>query len=109
MALEDRTADVVARRLAALGEPTRLKLVMALREREDASVHELAEAVGGTLPNVSKHLQVLYQAGLITRRKDGNFVRYQVAGDAVATLVAYSVRILGAGVRPTEPRRFPKG
>src|SRR5258708_2278485 len=55
MALEDRTADVVARRLAALGEPTRLKLVMALREREDASVHELAEAVGGTLPNVSKH------------------------------------------------------
>jgi DNA-binding transcriptional ArsR family regulator len=92
-------AEVVARRLAALGEPTRLKLVVELRVRENATVHELARAVDAPLPNVSKHLQILYQAGLVVRSKEGTFVRYRLAGDAVSALVTYAVRILGSGTQ----------
>jgi DNA-binding transcriptional ArsR family regulator len=101
-ALADSVSDVVARRLSALGEPTRLKLVMEVRARDGASVQELADAVGSSLPNVSKHLQVLYQSGILTRRKEGTYVRYAVASDAVAALVTYAIRILGASVRPPE-------
>lgn len=94
--LSDDLAATVARRLAALAEPTRLKLAAELRSREGASVQELADAVGGSLPNVSKHLQVLHQSAIVSRRKEGTFVRYELAGDHVAALVGYAVRILGA-------------
>ncbi|HEX6712939.1 MAG TPA: metalloregulator ArsR/SmtB family transcription factor [Thermoleophilaceae bacterium] len=100
--LGDHRAAAVARRLAALAEPTRLKLVTELRERGDGTVQELAEAVGGSLPNVSKHLQVLYQCGIVTRRKEGTFVHYGLAGDAVGLLVVYAIRILGGRARITD-------
>jgi ArsR family transcriptional regulator len=92
--LADGAAELVARRLSGLAEPTRLKLVLELRSRTSATVHELADAVGSSLPNVSKHLQVLHQAGLVTRRREGTYIRYRIAGDAVAALAVYAVRIL---------------
>lgn len=94
--LSDELAETVARRLAALAEPTRLKLAAELRSRETASVQELADAVGGSLPNISKHLQVLHQNAIVARRKEGTFVHYRIAGDHMAALVAYAVRILAA-------------
>lgn len=94
--LSDDLAETVARRLAALAEPTRLKLAAELRTRESASVQELADAVDGSLPNVSKHLQVLHQNAIVSRRKEGTFVRYQIAGEHMGALVAYTVRILAA-------------
>ena len=93
--LADESAELVARRLSSLAEPTRLRLVMELRTRGSAAVHELAEAVGSSMPNVSKHLQVLYQAGIVARRREGTYVRYRIAGDAIAALAVYAVRILG--------------
>jgi ArsR family transcriptional regulator len=93
--LSEELAVTVARRLSALAEPTRLKLAAALSAREDASVQELADAVGGSLPNVSKHLQTLHHSGLVTRRKEGTFVRYRMANKHVGLLVRYTVWILG--------------
>src|SRR5436309_13602117 len=55
---------------AALGDPTRRAIVERL-SRGEASVSELAEPFEMSLPAVSKHLTVLEDAGLITRRKDG--------------------------------------
>jgi DNA-binding transcriptional ArsR family regulator len=92
----DEMASTVARRLGALAEPTRLKLAMELRRRDKASVQELATAVGGSLPNVSKHLQVLHQNAIVSRHKEGTFVHYRLAGDHVSALVGYSVMSLGA-------------
>lgn len=97
--LEDQTAESVARRLSALGEPTRLKLVNELRSRESASVHELAHSVGASMPNVSKHLQVLHNAGLVRRRKSGTSVQYKLTGSAVASLTYYALRIFGGPSR----------
>lgn len=101
--VSDELAATVARRLSALAEPTRLKLADELRVRKDASVQELADAVDGTLPNVSKHLQTLYQAGIVTRRKEGTFVRYRIANAYVGSLVRYAVVILGNTRRVRPP------
>lgn len=97
-ALGDTRAETVARRLSGLAEPTRLKLVTELHARESATVQELTVAVDRSLPNVSRHLQVLHQSGIVTRRKDGNFVHYRLTADAIGALAVYAVRILG-GVR----------
>ena len=57
-----------------IGEPTRIRILDRLREG-DATVQDLTEALGASQQNVSKHLGVLAQAGIVGRRKDGNLVR----------------------------------
>ena len=54
---------------AALGDPTRLAIIQRLSEGE-ASVQELAEPFDISGPAISRHLKVLEQAGLITRRRE---------------------------------------
>jgi DNA-binding transcriptional ArsR family regulator len=48
-------------------------------DRGEASVQELTDDVQTTHQNVSKHLGVLYQCGMVSRRKQGNMVRYSLA------------------------------
>ena len=48
-----------------------------------ATVGDLTDRLGATQQNISKHLGVLHQAGIVGRRKDGNFVRYNVADDSI--------------------------
>ncbi len=80
--LSERARERVAARFRALGEPTRLKILEVLFDRE-ASVGEVVEVVGGTQANVSKHLVVLYGEGLITRRKDGTRTLYALADPSI--------------------------
>ena len=54
---------------AALGDPTRLAIIQRLAEGE-ASVQELAEPFDISAPAISRHLKVLEQAGLISRRRE---------------------------------------
>ncbi len=61
------------RTFAALVDPTR-RAILARLEREDATVSELAEPFAIKLPAVMKHLDVLDDAGLITRSKSGRTV-----------------------------------
>ena len=77
--------DLVAERFRALGEPARLNIMVALRPRE-CTVSELVETTGMGTANVSKHLQVLYAAGFVTRRKEGLYVYYGLDGDDVFQL-----------------------
>lgn len=93
--LSDATAETVARRLAAIAEPTRLKLLAELSNGESASVQELAETVGGSLTNISRHLHVLHNAGLIVRRKEGTFVHYRLTRQTVGMFTQYAVRMFG--------------
>ena len=80
--LPDEIAELIARRFKLLAEPTRVKLLDRLHAGE-ASVQELAEAVGTTQQNVSKHLAVLADAGILGRRKHGNFAYYRVVDDSI--------------------------
>ena len=68
-------AELIAQRLQVIGDPVRIRLLDHLREGE-ASVASLTETLGATQQNVSKHLQVLYQAGIVGRRKEGTSVLY---------------------------------
>jgi ArsR family transcriptional regulator len=77
--------DLVAARFRALGEPARLHNMNALRSGE-RTVGELVEQTGLGTANVSKHLQLLNSAGFVTRRKDGLYVYYALAGDDVFQL-----------------------
>jgi DNA-binding transcriptional ArsR family regulator len=77
--------ELIAERFRALSEPTRIRLLDRLREGE-ASVLELTEAIGTTQQNVSKHLGVLQRAGIVGRRKTGNFSYYSIADAGVFVL-----------------------
>lgn len=73
--LPDEVVDVVAMRLRVFAEPTRIRLLRLLNDG-DATVQELTDQLLTTHQNVSKHLGVLHQAGVVSRRKEGNAVRY---------------------------------
>ena len=83
--LADDLVELIAERFRVLSEPTRIKLLDRLRDGE-ATVNGLTESIGATQQNVSKHLGVLRQAGLVSRRKDGNHVYYSIADDGVFAL-----------------------
>jgi DNA-binding transcriptional ArsR family regulator len=80
--LPEPLIELIARRFRVLGEPMRIKLLDALRDRE-ATVGELQQTVGASQQNVSKHLGILHAAGMVTRAKDGNQVRYSISDPSV--------------------------
>jgi DNA-binding transcriptional ArsR family regulator len=75
----------IAERFRVLGEPMRISLLDSLREGE-ATVRDLQEATGASQQNVSKHLGVLLRAGIVDRRKRGNFSVYSIADPMVFSL-----------------------
>jgi DNA-binding transcriptional ArsR family regulator len=81
----DELVELIARRFRVLGEPLRIKLLDRLRDGE-ASVNELTVALGASQQNVSKHLSVLAEAGVVGRRKEGTHVFYRIADDGVFAL-----------------------
>jgi len=83
--LPDPLIELIAHRFRVIGEPTRIKVLDALRDGE-LTVGELVDGLGASQQNVSKHLGVLHQAGIVSRRKEGTFVRYAIADDTVFVL-----------------------
>ncbi len=83
--LPEPLVELVARRFRLIGEPMRIRLLDRLRHT-DQSVGELADALGATQQNVSKHLGALHHAGILSRRKEGNRVRYTIADESVFAL-----------------------
>ena len=78
-------ANLVARRFRVLAEPMRIRLLDRLRDGS-ATVGELQQATDASQQNVSKHLGVLLDAGFVSRAREGNFVRYAIADEAVFEL-----------------------
>jgi DNA-binding transcriptional ArsR family regulator len=83
--LPDPLTELIAQRFRVLGEPMRIRLLDALRDGP-ATVGELVERLGASQQNVSKHLGVLHQAAIVTRAKEGTFVRYTIADTGVFQL-----------------------
>jgi DNA-binding transcriptional ArsR family regulator len=83
--LPDDLVDQVARRFRVIGEPARIRLLDRLRDG-DATVGELTAVSGSTQQNVSKHLAVLHDAGIVHRTKLGTSVRYGIADPTVFAL-----------------------
>lgn len=83
--LSDRALELVARRFAVLAEPMRLRLIQALIPGE-LNVNALVEATGSTQANVSRHLQTLTHAHILSRRKEGLQVFYAIADPSIFNL-----------------------
>src|SRR5690349_18860209 len=83
--LPDELVELIAQRFRVLGEPMRIRLLDRLRDG-DATVHELQDALGATQQNVSKHLGVLLNAGMVSRTKQGTSARYAIADQGVFEL-----------------------
>jgi DNA-binding transcriptional ArsR family regulator len=83
--LPEDLAELIARRFRALGEPMRVRILDLLRDGE-LSVSELTEQLGASQQNVSKHLVLLVDAGMLARRKEGNRVFYRIADEGVFAL-----------------------
>ncbi len=64
--------DQLSRTFAALADPTR-RSILAVLSRGDATVTDIAAPFAMSLPAVSKHLQVLERAGLISRGRDARW------------------------------------
>ena len=75
-------AELIAGRFKLLGEPMRLRIIDRLRAGE-AGVGEIAEALGTSQQNVSKHLQTLHAGGILARRREGNSVLYSLADQSM--------------------------
>lgn len=84
-AMTPQAMELVAARFRAMGEPLRLRILQQL-ETGERSVSALAATIGATQPNVSKHLKVLQDAGLLQRRQQGNSVYYSIADEMVFEL-----------------------
>ena len=100
------TRDEVGRlseELAALAEPHRLLMLRHLR-RGPRSAGYLAEAVGMPQPLAAYHLSVLLEAGLITRRRKGQFSCYAADRDRVKELHQRIGRLVGASGAVSERR-----
>lgn len=83
--LSPRAVEMVAARFKVLSEPVRIQILQSLYDQR-GSVGEITRAVGSTQPNVSKHLKILQDAGLVTRKPEGNTVYYSIADESVFAL-----------------------
>jgi ArsR family transcriptional regulator len=77
--------ELVAAGFRTLGEPIRIQLLQSL-EGGERNVTDLVSAVGSTQSNVSRHLRILQDAGLVGRRQDGNNVYNSIADPTVFAL-----------------------
>lgn len=84
-AFKDQLYERLARVAKALASPKRVALVELLAQAE-RPVEWLAEAAAMSVANTSQHLQVLREARLVVSRKEGSYVYYRLASDAVGAL-----------------------
>lgn len=83
--LPDEALTQVAAYFQALSEPTRLRILNILRQNE-RSVGELAQLCDYSSANISRHLALLTQHGLVRRESRGNSAIYSIADESVYAL-----------------------
>lgn len=83
--LSGAALEKVAERFKALSEPMRLRLLYGLMNGEK-TVSELVRETGGVQANVSKHLSVLLDAGILGRRKQGTSSYYRIVDESIFEL-----------------------
>ncbi|MGF1473903.1 MAG: ArsR/SmtB family transcription factor [Rubrobacteraceae bacterium] len=83
--LSDEAFEMLGEQFKAFSEPMRLKLIYNLMDGE-RTVSELVEETGGLQANVSKHLRMLLEAGIVERRKQGLNSYYSIADRSIFEL-----------------------
>lgn len=88
-------AEVFARKLKAIADPVRLRLVsiVAASVDQEACVCDLTEPVGLSQPTVSHHLKILTEAGFLSRSKRGTWAYYRLVPGALEAVAAPLVSV----------------
>ncbi len=81
----DQVFELAAEVFRVMSAPMRLKIISCLCNGEK-NVSELLEAIATTQPNMSQHLNTLYQAGVLGKRREGVQIYYRIVNDRVVTL-----------------------
>lgn len=84
--IPDELLEDVARRFRVLGDTTRLSLVREIMMAGELSIGALAESAGASQANVSKHLRILSDAGILSRRRDGTTVYVSIGDSSISGL-----------------------
>lgn len=82
----DEDIDVAARSLKAMSHPLRLKILCTLGDQE-VSVQDIVDSVGTSQSNISQHLAILRDKGILSSRKDANRVYYRIADPRTLRLI----------------------
>ena len=80
-----RVFELAAELFGVLSTPMRLRILSALCDQEK-SVSQLLQEIDTTQPNLSQHLNLLYRAGVLAKRKEGTQVIYRVQSEQAVTL-----------------------
>lgn len=83
--LNDEALELIANRFRLLAEPMRLKILHTLSDQE-MNVSELVTATGANQANISKHLGILLDAGIVSRRKEGLTANYRIVDESIFEL-----------------------
>jgi len=83
---QDDDIERASRSLKAMSHPLRLKILCTLGDRE-VSVQDIVEHVGTSQSNISQHLAILRDKGILASRKDANRVYYRVEDHRTLALI----------------------
>ena len=81
----DQVFELAAEVFRVMSAPMRLKIISSLCQREK-NVSELLSEIKTTQPNMSQHLNTLYQAGVLGKRREGVQIHYRIIDERVASL-----------------------
>ena len=94
--LDEHTAERLARTFKALSDPTRVRIIAMLAERE-LCVHELAEALDMSQSAISHQLMTLREMRLVRFTKEGRHVHYALDDDHIDSLFRQSLEHIQHG------------
>ena len=81
----DQVFELAAELFRVMSAPLRLKIISSLCDNEK-NVSELLSEISTTQPNMSQHLNTLYQSGVLGKRRDGVQIYYRIVNKRVVTL-----------------------
>jgi DNA-binding transcriptional ArsR family regulator len=87
-ALPPELLEHVAERFRVLGDATRLSLIRTLLDDGEQNVGQLVDRLGTSQANVSKHLRILHDARIVSRRTEGTSAYYSVTDPSLMPVCA---------------------
>jgi ArsR family transcriptional regulator len=94
--------DLASRSLKAIAHPLRLKILCILGAVTEVSVQDIVTQVGTSQSNISQHLSILRDKGILTSRKHANKVFYRIGDPRILQLIG-AMRVAFCSLRETTP------
>lgn len=95
----DPLVELIAHRMQVLGQPLRIRVIDLLDHRGETTVAAIADELGTSPQNISKHLGQLLRAGVLSRRQDGRTVWYAIADPTAIVLYEHVAQALARQLR----------